>query len=388
MPTKFCPKCRRTLDDSQFYGSNNLEKHPDGKMTECKKCATMHVNNWEPETFLPLLEEADVPFIQEEWKKMVDKYCTGAKKVTGLTVIGRYLSKTKLTQYSKLRWVDTERLNEENKEKIAASLEGNGDLSDEEKEKLINSDLGEAPAEPEEAVELDVCAAQLEEEDAAILKDLTEDDIKYLRIEWGGHYRPSQWVKLEKFSQEMQQSYDIQTAAHMDNLKLVCKASLRVHELIDMGDVDGAVKAGKLYDQLMKSGKFTAAQNKEEHKDELDSVSELALLCEKEGGFIPTFYDGQPKDCVDKTLEDFKRYTYNLVTKEQGLGNLIEAALKTMKEESEKEDIIESDNDEDEALEEVMEDVENEEPLEPEKEMSEEDYTEYQEFIHNEREGK
>ena len=42
---------------------------------------------------------------------------------------------------------------------------------------------------------------------------------------------------------------------------------------------------------------------------------------------------------MDKTLEDLKRYTYNLVVKEQGLGDLIESALKAMQADAEKEDL-------------------------------------------------
>lgn len=74
-------------------------------------------------------------------------------------------------------------------------------------------------------------------------------------------------------------------------------------------------------------------------------MGELALLCEKEEGFIPTFYEGKPNDQVDKTLEDLKRYTYNLVVKEQGLGDLIESALKAMQADAEKEDLEDIDDD-------------------------------------------
>ena len=42
----------------------------------------------------------------------------------------------------------------------------------------------------------------------------------------------------------------------------------------------------KMYDSLMKSGKFTAAQNKAENGEFLDSISEFVVLCEKDG-FIP-----------------------------------------------------------------------------------------------------
>ena len=39
----------------------------------------------------------------------------------------------------------------------------------------------------------------------------------------------------------------------------------------------------KMYDGLMKSGKFTAAQNKGMNGDYVDSVSELVAICESEG---------------------------------------------------------------------------------------------------------
>jgi hypothetical protein len=58
-----------------------------------------------------------------------------------------------------------------------------------------------------------------------------------------------------------------------------------------------------MYDSLMKSGKFTAAQNKAESGEFVDSVSEIVELCEKEG-FIPRFYTDGPQDKVDKVLLD------------------------------------------------------------------------------------
>ncbi|MCI7441987.1 MAG: hypothetical protein MSA89_02695 [Clostridium sp.] len=85
----------------------------------------------------------------------------------------------------------------------------------------------------------------------------------------------------------------------------------------------------KVYDSLMKSGKFTAAQNKSESSGEFDSISELVEMCEREG-FIPRYYTEGPMDKVDETLNDLKNYTHTLVTEEMNLGNLIEAAVKNM----------------------------------------------------------
>ena len=42
----YCEKCGRTMTGDNFYTSNNLEKYPDdGKLPQCKKSITMHVDN-------------------------------------------------------------------------------------------------------------------------------------------------------------------------------------------------------------------------------------------------------------------------------------------------------------------------------------------------------
>ena len=33
--TFYCEKCNRTMSAEQFYGSNNLDKYPDGKLKQC-----------------------------------------------------------------------------------------------------------------------------------------------------------------------------------------------------------------------------------------------------------------------------------------------------------------------------------------------------------------
>lgn len=106
------------MDDTQFYTSKNIEKYPpDGKMDVCKKCLTMHVDNWNPETYKWILQEIDVPYIKEEWNGLLERYGKDPKKVTGLTIIGRYLSKMKLKQWNKYTWADTEALEKDSTEK-------------------------------------------------------------------------------------------------------------------------------------------------------------------------------------------------------------------------------------------------------------------------------
>ena len=109
-----------------------------------------------------------------------------------------------------------------------------------------------------------------------------------------------------------------------------------------MGDVEAAQKMVKMYDMLMKSGKFTASQNKAENGEYVDSVSEIVAMCEKDG-FIPRFYTDVPQDKVDRTIQDFQKYTRTLVTEEMNLGNLIENAVKQIQLDKEKEESREAD---------------------------------------------
>lgn len=134
------------------------------------------------------------------------------------------------------------------------------------------------------------------------------------------------------------ESYDIQTATHLDYLILICKASLKSNKLMDIDDIEGSQKMLKTYDTLMKSAKFTAAQDKAEHGDDIDSVGEIVAMCEKDG-FIPKFYQDQPKDKIDEVLKDFKLYVSKLIENEPDLISQIEHAVKIMSADDSKKDV-------------------------------------------------
>lgn len=372
----YCKKCGKTMDDTQFYTSKNLEKYPpDGKMDICKKCLTMHVDNWDPETYKWILQEIDVPYIKEEWNGLLEKYGKDPKKVTGLTVIGRYLSKMKLKQWNKYTWADTETLKKDSIDKKVLNMKAQGFTEDEIQEQLS---IDRTPPKPKELedVQAPVGTPEYEdpEEDDDFGDQLTEEDKLVLRLKWGRGYSWEERVRMEQLYNDMMSSYDIQGAGHKDTLIMVCKASLKANQLIDAGDIDGFQKMQKAYDSLMKSGKFTAAQNKGESGEFVDSIGELVALCEREG-FIPRYYTEGPQDKVDRTLQDLQQYTHTLVTEEMNLGNMIEASLREIVKDREREANIDvEDSDEDEDL------FNYEHP-----ELTEEDYQEYEDMKESER---
>lgn len=346
----YCEKCHKTMRASEFYSSNNLEKYPnDGKFTMCKKCLTMHVDNWNPDTYLWILQEADVPYVPKEWQGLMDKYGRDRSKLTGMTILGRYLSKMKLKQYKEYRWKDNDYLEEKAKSEIEQAMKRQGysaaEIDQAIEESKTNIDFGNV-REPDHP---NIITAPMEdyfdtfsEPDTSIEDDLTEEDRTYLRLKWGKTYKPEEWIRLEQFYEEMMGSYDIQGAGHIDNLKLLCKTSLKANQLIDIGDIEGFQKMSKVYDSLMKSGNFTAHQNKSENGEFIDSIAELVELCEKEG-YIERFYIDSPNDKVDITIRDMQKYTKDLVEKETNLSAMIEQAIKNNAREDEND---EEDNDE------------------------------------------
>jgi polyhydroxyalkanoate synthesis regulator phasin len=168
----------------------------------------------------------------------------------------------------------------------------------------------------------------------------------------------------------MMASYDVQGAGHIDTLKLVCKTSLKCNQLIDIGDLDSYQKMSRVYDQLMKSGKFTAAQNKAEEGEFVDSIGELVAICEKEG-FIPRYYTDGPQDKIDRVIQDLQGYTKDLVLNETDLGALLEYSIKDIENDRQREASVDVDDETEEDL--LFSEDE-------EKELTIEDYEEWEDF--------
>lgn len=384
----YCEKCNKTLGAEQFYTTNNLEKYPTGHLPLCKKCITMHVDNWNPDSYIWILQEADVPYIPEEWAKLMQTYARDRSKVTGTTIIGRYLAKMRLNQWNKYKWADSQFLQEVEANKREAVMKESGysavEIAEAQEKAKIDiptevaiPDLAAADPIPPGTGSYDPYpqSANFDSEPDMDI-DLTDDDIVYLRLKWGKHYRPEEWVRLEQMYNEMMESYDIQTAGHIDTLKLLCKTSLKAHQLIDANDVEGYQKMSKVYDGLMKSGKFSAAQNKADDADSIDSVGEIVALCEREG-FIPRYYIDQPNDKVDQTILDMQRYTKTLINEETNLGSLIEDAIRNNQKEDEADKLADDTDtglfdEEENAVEEI------------EEQLNDNDFADYSEFLDNE----
>lgn len=335
-----CIKCKRTLADTKFY------TYKDGAKCElCKDCLTMHIDNWDPETFLWILEKFDLPYIESEWNILRDRaYAKDPHKMTGLSVIGKYISKMKLKQFKNYTWADSDRLNQEANVRLQMMGGSAGTEEEQEhiKEAYENGEISEAQYKtyiqttaPEPRFEQ--ISGQIKEvgggfpQDVELIDvgaDLTAEDKVYLAMKWGKMYSAADWVALEKMYNDFQNSFDIQDAATDKTLMFICKTSLKMDQALDIGDFDTYQKLSKVYDAQMKSSKFTAAQNKDEKTKQFDAIGELVAYCEKTKGAIPEYVIDTPLDIVDKVIDDLQAYTRNLITSDSGLAQQIEEYIK------------------------------------------------------------
>ncbi len=344
MADSTCQKCGKTMDEKNFY------TYKDGRKTElCKKCLTMHIDNFNPETFLWALEMMDVPYLPEEWNVLRDKaYAKDPFGMNGMSVFGKYLSKMKLKQWKEYGWADTERLQALNAEKREAAAAATKEFEAEIRQQYENGEISEAKYKTLMSTETQneemaykaprdaVATGGFYNEQNFISEDelvdpadeLTSEDKIMLAMKWGRLYKPSEWVELEKKYQEMMKSFDIQDSDTEGTLLVICKIYLKMNQAIDCGDLDGFQKLSRTYESLRKSAKFTAVQNKEQNNNFLDSVGELVAYCEREGGAIPKFIIEEPLDKVDKIIEDLKEYNKTLIYSDTTLSAQIEDYLK------------------------------------------------------------
>lgn len=366
-----CERCGKRMGQIQFY------TYRDGSKCElCKMCISAHIDNFNPETFEWILEKMDVPYLPPEWNTLRDKaFAKDPYKMNGLSVIGKYLGKMRLNQWAGKGYADSQKILEQEygikqqkeqeaeqekiqyEKELRESLE-KGEINRSQYETLMSTETqnqelpkvrgdvitGLPPtAEPPKTYQEALNQMQApsnpfiegkflpQDELESLVSNLSKEEQIRMALKWGRLYRPAQWVALEKLYKEFMQSFDVQGAARLDTLKKICKTSLKMDQAIDSGDIETYQKLSRVYDSLMKAGKFTEAQNKEEETETINSASAIVEYLEKNHGKIPKYVCDEPQDLVDKIILDLKRYTKNLIYEDKSLGQEIEKYLQSRK---------------------------------------------------------
>lgn len=367
MANLYCPKCKKTMSDVKFF------THKDGTKFEiCKACITLHIDNFDPETFMWALEYADVPYIEQEWNKIRDReYQKDPNKFNEMSVYGRYLGKMRLKQWRvdgvwRNTWADTEYWKE-----VYAQKKEESDGADEResayeqqvqnvKESYERGEISEAqyqtfvsmsapepefPIVAEEPIEepkrgpgrpkkdtsslYPVNDHPFEEVETVDFSSLLEEEDKiFLALKWGKFYTAEEWLALEKLYLEMINSFEISDAARDTTLKMICKTVLKMNQAVDAGDIETYQKLSRVYETMMKSAKFTEAQKKEEVVKEIDAIGEMVKFCEKETGFIPELKIEYDYDKIDEVLRDMQNFNESLIKEDPTVWKQIQDYIK------------------------------------------------------------
>ena len=354
MAKRKCTKCQRVMEDLKFYSKKNGQK-----FDMCKECLTMHVDNYNEDTYLWIIQEADLPWVPSEWNAIREKeYAKKGRKMNGMSVIGKYFSKMRLNQFKKYNWATSaeaqqeananKQFKEEQQKQMEERLKEDfekGQITQSQYRTLVSSafqkqhqylvpPIEQDPVGKDNAFREEYFLSEQDLPDPAA--DLTKEDKQYLALKWGRNYKPSQWLLLQTKYEEMMRSFDIQDADSKNTLMFICKTYLKMDEAIDIGDVESYQKLSRVYDQLRKSMKVTAAQKKEENNQFIDSVGQLVAFCQKHGHQIPQFEIKTPLDKVDKIIDDLKLYNRELIYQDKALARQIEDYIKQARAAAEK----------------------------------------------------
>ena len=78
---------------------------------------------------------------------------------------------------------------------------------------------------------------------------------------------------------------------------------------------------------MMKSAKFTEAQNKDNSAATIDSASAIVDFVEAHSGEIPRYECNEPQDIIDQIILDLKAYNKSLIYEDKSLAQEIEKYL-------------------------------------------------------------
>lgn len=408
-----CTRCGKSKLEANFWKKKSGER-----VDICRDCLTMFIDNRDPNTFKWILKEFDVPYVEHTWVETVNKkYLNNPAKFGPASVIGTYIRMMSLEQWKRYNFSDSAMINKEYRDDKAQERAFKEAAAKKEQERRLQlqyeqgeisysefrTRVQEPPPIPasEKAITLDDLVVDnpealadyqtsqdndeekeeepsyalgsaedpdlqfvstIDDAEAQIGAELTDEDIKYLSVKWGTLYKPSEWVYMEKLYDEYAASYDL-TTDRKDSLKKICKTSLKMDQAIDVGDTQDYKNLATVYEQLRKSSRLTEVQNTEEEVRELDSIGELVKFVERKGGIIPQKNNPieVPQDKLDFTIRDIKNYLRRLVVDEQGLGDIIESFIeKSQNQKTETaEDILSSSFEEDYITQEDAEEFQN-----------------------------
>lgn len=161
--------------------------------------------------------------------------------------------------------------------------------------------------------------------------ELNAHEITKLRMFWETDgqekYTVEQLQYLDKLYKDTERTQNIATGAQIDQAKKLARLSLDMDIAQRDGDLSLFTSLMRAYVELIKIAEFTPKSATSNAS--FETVGELITFLERTG-FLNTFYDGEERDIVDKTIKNQQMFLQRIVAGEGTLSERIAQRLDRM----------------------------------------------------------
>lgn len=155
---------------------------------------------------------------------------------------------------------------------------------------------------------------------------IRESYIDRNRLKWGQQYTFEELIKLDSIYSKTLKANRITNPLQKEAVKTLCKLQIEMDEAIRAKDAKAIKDFSNAWSTFAKQADLETMIN-ETKTDDITTVNELYDYMEKQG-FKPRFYDGFPKDEVDRTIEDIQNSNRRLILESTGLQQILEDMIK------------------------------------------------------------
>lgn len=146
------------------------------------------------------------------------------------------------------------------------------------------------------------------------------------RLKWGEQYEFGDLIKLDSIYTKTLKANRITNPLQKEAVKTLCKLQLEMDDAIRMKDAKSIKDFSNAWSTFAKQADLETMIN-ETKTDDITTVAELYDYMEK-NGFQMKFYDGFPKDEVDRTIQDIQESNRRLILESTGLQQTLEDMIK------------------------------------------------------------
>lgn len=269
IPKKKCQgECGKERGYSFFYKVDS-PMFPDGMINICSECVRKQVDIENIEEVISFLRQIDKPFIQSYWDEAVK---------SGKYPLGEYIRKVNSLQQMKDKNFDN-----------SDGINGVGkiDLSSAKAPDTIENIKGEQIIYSEELVN-----------------------------KWGIGYKKHEYLKMEKFYQDMRITHEIQTPVHVQKLMELAYLTIEMERLRLERDIPNYTKLAKTIDDMEKSAGFRPIDRQGiDGATGIKSFAQIWEEVEKRGFRKPPKVDFD-EDIIDAMIVSLANYYNRLVGKQ------------------------------------------------------------------------